>query len=282
MYPYLVQGGNIIIVIDSKSHVISKSHISYEQIKDAIKTGEWELIKELIEPVKVILKYSAGRVRIDGDVLFWGGTQMDSYLSTKIISMFQEGFPIDPMINFMDNLMLNPSNRAVTELYGFLEKGNMPITSDGCFLAYKKVRNNYFDVHSNTMNNAVGQVVSMVRNAVDDNSANTCSTGLHFCSLDYLSHFGGEKIMIVKINPRDVVSIPADYNDTKGRACCYTVIGELNASADNAFVSSVQENGVGVKATVEDTIEQVYDSRGRPLSMTTNAIRKRAERAAKK
>ena len=32
--------------------------------------------------------------------------------------------------------------------------------------------------------------------------------------------------MIVKINPADVVSIPKDYNNTKGRACKYEVIAE--------------------------------------------------------
>lgn len=32
--------------------------------------------------------------------------------------------------------------------------------------------------------------------------------------------------MILKINPADVVAIPADYNNTKGRTCRYEVIGE--------------------------------------------------------
>ena len=33
--------------------------------------------------------------------------------------------------------------------------------------------------------------------------------------------------MILKINPADVVAIPKDYNNTKGRTCRYEVIGEL-------------------------------------------------------
>jgi hypothetical protein len=32
--------------------------------------------------------------------------------------------------------------------------------------------------------------------------------------------------MIVKINPKDVVAIPADYNNTKGRTCKYEVVAE--------------------------------------------------------
>jgi hypothetical protein len=159
-----------------------------------------------------------------------------------MITMLQEGFPVEPMIAFMENLMQNPSKRAVTELYGFLEKNNLPITPDGHFLAYKKVRDNFFDVHTGAMDNSVGQVVEMERNKVDDDKNNTCSTGLHFCGLSYLSHFGGERTVIVKINPADVVSIPTDYNDAKGRACRYEVIGELGVDPDEAFDAPVMEN----------------------------------------
>ena len=84
----------------------------------------------------------------------------------------------------------------------------------------------------------------MERNKVDDNQNNTCSSGLHFCSKEYLSHFGGSdsRTMIVKINPADVVSIPTDYNNSKGRACKYVVVGELGVDPDEAFTDSVQDN----------------------------------------
>jgi len=109
-------------------------------------------------------------------------------------------------------------------------------------LAYKKVRDNFMDVHSGTMLNAPGCIVEMERNKVDDDKNNTCSTGLHFCAESYLRSFGGERTVIVKINPADVVSIPSDYNDAKGRACRYEVIGELGVEAEEAFTSPVQEN----------------------------------------
>jgi len=179
-------------------------------------------------------------VSIQGETLYWKGKELNTGLSVRMIQMLQEGFPIEPMVNFMENLYQNPSKRAVTELYGFLEKCNLPITPDGHFLAYKKVRADYTDVHSGTMDNSVGQIVEMERHDVDDNKDNTCSTGLHFCSQSYLNSFGGERTVIVKINPRDVVSIPSDYNDAKGRACRYEVIGEMEVEADKAFTRPVQ------------------------------------------
>lgn len=246
-FPYLIQGSNIVVVIGNKSHTISKTHITYAKVLEAIKADDWDTVKDIIEPKKVVLNYGAGNVSIQGETLFWKGEVLNTGLAQRMIQMLQEGFPIEPMVNFMENLYKNPSKRAVTELYGFLEKNNLPITPDGHFLAYKKVRHNFLDVHSGTMDNSPGTIVEMERNKVDDNKDQTCSTGLHFCGMSYLSCFGGDRTVIVKINPCDVVSIPSDYNEAKGRACRYEVIGELGVEAENAFTAPVQSNANGTQ-----------------------------------
>lgn len=297
-YPFLIQGNNLVVVIGNKSHTVSKTHITYQKVVDAIKNRDWDAVKEYIEPKHVVLKYGKGNVTIEGEKLFWKGTEFHNAVAIRTINMLQEGFPIEPMILFMENLMQNPSMQSVKELYGFLEKNNLPVTPDGHFLAFKRVRANFLDVHSGTMDNSPGKIVEMERNAVDDNRDRTCSSGLHFCAQSYLSHFGGEKIVIVKINPRDVVSIPSDYNDAKGRACRYEVIGELGVDPDAAFDKTVQENANGtatvrapvvtsipdsvntqITDAVTQTLTQEFDKNGRPLSMTRDAIRKRQLRS---
>lgn len=245
MFPYIVQGSNITVVIGSKPHTIAKSHITYNKVVEAIKSNDWQKVQDLIEPKQVVLNYGKGNVSVQGDQLYWKGKPLHNALATRMIAMLQDEFPIEPLVNFMENLMSNPSRQAVNELYGFLEKNNLPITPDGHFLAYKRVRENYFDCHTGTMDNSVGKIVEMERNEVDDNRNNTCSAGLHFCSESYLKHFGGARTVIVKINPRDVVSIPSDYNNAKGRACRYEVIGEIGNDGDkidNAFNKPVQSN----------------------------------------
>lgn len=252
-YPFLIQGNNVVVVIDNKPHTISKTHITYQRVVDAIKAGDWEAVKDVVEPKKVVLEYGKGNVAVQGETLFWKGEEMHSSLSSRMIQMLQDGFPIEPMVQFMENLMLNPSKRAVTELYGFLEKNSLPITPDGHFLAYKRVRFDYKDCHSGTMDNSVGKVVEMERNQVDDDKDRTCSTGLHFCSQEYLGHFGGERIVIVKINPRDIVSIPSDYNNAKGRACRYEVVDEIDKDkADEAFARSVQATAVPTSSVLSE------------------------------
>jgi hypothetical protein len=237
------------VVIEGKPHTVAKTHVSYSKVVDAIKAGEWDTVKSIIDPVKVVLNYGQGNISIQGDQLFWKGEPFAGVLATRMISMLEEGFSIEPMVLFMHNLLKNPSKRSVDELYGFLEKNNLPITPDGHFLAYKKVRRDFLDIHSGTMNNAPGTVVEMERYKVDDNKDQTCSTGLHFCGMSYLSHFGGagDRTVIVKIDPADVVSIPSDYNGAKGRACRYEVIGELGVEPGKAFDRSVQDNANGTE-----------------------------------
>ena len=270
-FPYIVQGSNITVVIGTTPHTVSKSHIAYNKLLNAIKAGDWETVQDIIEPKKAVINFGQGNIEIQGDQIFWKGREMHNALTKRMVAMIQEDFPVEPLVAFMENLMENPSKRAVNELYGFLEKNTLPITSDGCFLAYKKVRADYLDCHSGTVLNkpaaymtdedtaalaeAVGKnsevtvaveegvtVVSMERNLVDDDQNRTCSTGLHFCSQDYLRSFGGERIVILKINPRDVVSIPNDYNDSKGRCARYEIVDEIDKDkADEAFAKTVQE-----------------------------------------
>jgi hypothetical protein len=298
-FPYLIQGNNVVIVIGNKSHTISKTHITYNKVIDAIKAQQWDLIADIIEPKKVVLNYGQGNVSIQGDKFFWKGAEMHNSLTKRMVQMLTEDFPIEPLVLFMENLMANPSKRAVDELYGFLEKNSLPITPEGHFLAYKKIRGDYMDIYSGTMDNSVGKVLEMERNAVDDDKDRTCSSGLHFCSESYLPHFGvseGNRVVILKINPRDVVSIPSDYNNAKGRACRYEVIGELNVDAADAFTAPVQVSANNTDTDMEDILDavdaaveaaqaardQAYTASGRPLSMTKDAIRKREARAAAK
>ncbi len=189
-YPFILQGSNVTVVIDGKPHTISKTHVTYQKVVDAIKAHDWDTVKNIIDPVKVVLNYGAGNISVKGEQLFWKGQPFAGVLASRMIQMLQDGFTIDPMVLFMHNLLKNPSKRSVDELYGFLEKNNLPLTPDGYFLAYKKVRRDFKDIHSGTMDNSPGTIVEMERNQVDDNKDQTCSTGLHFCGLSYLDHFG--------------------------------------------------------------------------------------------
>jgi len=232
MYPYIIQGDSLTIVIDGKQSTINReTHPNFEKVIDAIRIGEWDVVPNLVDLVANIRDYVSdnGDIEVkDGDVYFQGRPFANA-VADRLLRLLEEDLPVEPLCNFLTNLKLNPSKRAVDELYGFLENNNLPLTADGHFIAYKKVRDNYTDIHSGKFDNSVGKVCEMARNEVDEDKDRTCSSGLHFCSIEYLPHFGGSsgyRVMLLKINPRDVVSIPSDYNNAKGRACRYEVIAE--------------------------------------------------------
>jgi hypothetical protein len=228
----LITENTITIVLNGTTHSIHKDNVCYPEVKKAVREKRWEDIAELINPIVKIKNFTKGKLGFKDGVFTYQGMIINNVLTDKMMNMMKQGFPVDPMVAFLNNLLENPSKTAVEELFGFMAKNDLPITEDGHFLAYKKVRANYLDIHSGTMDNSVGKVLEMPRNAVDDNRNRTCSAGLHFASIAYMPHFGtndsGSRVVILKINPRDVVSIPSDYNDSKGRACRYEVIDEVN------------------------------------------------------
>ncbi|NDI17915.1 MAG: hypothetical protein EBY83_08155, partial [Verrucomicrobia bacterium] len=177
-------------------------------------------------------------VKIENGQILYGGFVVHNTLTDRIIKMMSEGFKFDHMVKFLENLMQNPSARGVSETYWFLENYGLPITDDGCFLAYKAVRSDYTDIYSGKFLNSVGSVVSMPRNMVDDNYGIDCSKGLHVGALDYVVGYGhfvkgevrsanGNRLLIVKVNPKDVVSVPKYEGHTKMRVCEYTVASEI-------------------------------------------------------
>lgn len=244
--PWIMQGDNLVILIDNRQHTINKdTHPNYLRIMEAIRNGDWDAVPDLVDISRAVANYANGLVEVrDGDV-YYDGRPFHNALADRLLEMLKQNLPVEALVNFLGNLKENPSKRAVDELYGFLEKNMLPLTPDGHFLAYKRVRADFLDIHSGTMDNSVGKVVEMPRNEVCEDAQRTCSSGLHFCSLEYLPHFGSygdNNVVIVKINPRDVVSIPVDYNNAKGRACRYEVVAlHTAAKADRteAFDSAV-------------------------------------------
>lgn len=170
---------------------------------------------------------------------YYKGYMLKNYLAQKIIETKTKANEtgedlkhlLRPMFMFLDNLLENPSLNSVSQLYRFVEHTKLPLTEDGCLLAYKIIRKDYTDKHTGKMDNSIGATVSMERNQVTDDPNQTCSSGLHFCSYNYATGFfnnsNHDRMVVIKINPSDVVSIPTDYNNEKGRCCKYEVLYEI-------------------------------------------------------
>ena len=247
MIPHIYNGnGTISLMLDGVMKPVDTAHRFYDEIKAALIAKDWDAIPGLVnikEAVETAINASTakGVVTIRDGEVYYNDVRIHNTLTNRIVAMAKEGFDIGHMVKFLENLMANPSYRAVNELYDFLEAGGIPITENGTFLTYKKIRSDWKDIHSGKFDNSIGTVVSMPRNMVDEDSSRTCSAGLHVCSYGYLPHFGcggGDRVVICEVNPADVVSIPTDYNNTKMRVCGYTVIGEVENYTDSDILKN--------------------------------------------
>jgi hypothetical protein len=222
--------GKITAILDGTVYTVDTDHSNYQNILQTVRDQDWTKFLDLVDLSRKVRDYvHSSNVEIKDGMILFDGEIVHNTLTKRVINFMQQDLPFKPLLNFLCNLMENPSKRAVDELYDFLDVGELPITEDGHFLAFKNVKADYTDIYSGKFNNAVGSICEMKRNQVDEDKDRTCSYGLHFCSIAYLPNFSdsnGGKTMIVKINPKDVVAIPSDYNNTKGRTCRYEVVGE--------------------------------------------------------
>lgn len=273
--PYRVTPTTVTIFLNGKTHTITEgSNPNYTKIREAIRTKDFDSIEALVNVVAAVNTFGNGKIQVVNGVVMYGQYALHNTLTKRILEQMADGFDVEPMIKFLTNLMENPSKRAVDELFDFLEATDLPITDDGHFVAYKRVLENYNDIYSNAISNAVGQVVEMPRNMVDEEKSRTCSQGLHFCSESYLTEFGSsraesDRVMILKINPRDVVAIPIDYNFAKGRTCRYEVIGETEPMKTRFYTASVypttdrgDSNEAGDAELYNDVEDNVLDENG--------------------
>lgn len=229
MIPYILTEQSLTVVIEGKAHTMQSNHPSFERAKEALSNEEWNRLENLFDVSKAVEDYLDQDAQIevkDGTVQFQGEV-VHGMVVDKILDFMRKNLPYQPLVKFLGKLMDNPSSRAVDELYTFLEHKNMPITPEGNFLAYKGVNSDFKDCYSGKFDNRVGSVLEMRRNGVCDNADVGCSSGFHAGSYDYAKGYasGGGNLMIVEINPADVVSVPKDCSCQKLRTSKYKVVG---------------------------------------------------------
>ena len=185
---------------------------------------------------KAVVNFAEGNVSVIDGVVTYKGEEVHNYCVDKILQFMTEGLPFKPLVRFFEKLMSNPSRRATHELYSFLEHKSMPITPDGNFLAYKGIREDYTDWYSGNFSNKVGETLEMLRNGVCDDANHGCSSGFHAGSLEYAEGYGnGGHLMVVEINPEDVVSVPNDCDCQKLRTCKYKVVDHFKTKMPDTF-----------------------------------------------
>lgn len=264
---YLITDHNITVNFEGQTHIVPRTDALADQLIKAVKEQKLEDIPKLVSIAKRIETMSKGSFIIKDGQIFVNGVLAPQVLGNKILKFSNEGLPFEPLVKFAEKLQLNPSFRAVNELFQFLERNNHPITEEGNFIAYKKVKDDFTDVHTGTFDNSPGQVVSVPRNQVDEDCTRVCSNGLHCANFNYAVNFYvGGKMLEVEVNPKDVVSVPNDYNFSKMRVCEYKVLGVVDHAHSEdmsiRFINPLKEDAyvVDTCANCFNDVNSEYES----------------------
>jgi hypothetical protein len=244
---FLISGnGNVSAFVKGKAYSFTPDTLNYDALVESLKASDEEAFLNKLMNQEGLNRYCQGYVSFKGEVAHWDGVPMPDLFADRIFELVKSGYDFGPMVNFTINLSENPSDQSIVELIDFLRHKNLPLTKDGCFMAYKLVRDSYKDVYTNTIDNSVGVKVSIARSEVDPNRNVDCSHGLHVGALDYINWYKAEnsdkdtKTILVKVNPKDVVSVPTDHSHRKLRCCAYEVIADFDEALSHAVYDEMQ------------------------------------------
>ncbi len=225
---------------------IDKNHKNFQTIDKILKnrkpTGEiyqsdLEKIFDLIDMKTGIKKWSDGRIEVTEKGVMVEGKPLHGKLADIMLKALEDGGDgVKRFAKFHEKIDQAISFKVTHRLFDFVSNSGLGIDEDGDILGVKVVRDNFLDKHSGTMDNTPGKVVEVKRNEVNDDDNQTCSYGLHVAAPAYIGHFGsrggGDRVVLVKVDPRDFVSVPTDYSATKARVCKYVVLREIKDKAE--------------------------------------------------
>lgn len=232
-YPHVITQDSISVSINGDVKTIHKESSAYPLLKEALINKDWEKVAGLTSPADQISYVSDGKMRVSNNQVFLkvegeSDWPIPGDLNTKILDYLAAGEPFRYLILFADKIRRNPSKSSAEQLFTFLIKNKFTITPEGNFVAYKRVRNDFKDIYTGTMDNSIGKVVEMDRGNVNPDQHMTCSYGLHVANYDYAAHkysqASEDNLLLVEVDPVDVVSVPTDYNNSKMRVCKYRVL----------------------------------------------------------
>jgi hypothetical protein len=241
---YIVTSNAITVIWEGQPYTVNTDNPNYTGLKNALLNAEYDSIGRFLDIKKQIEDFSHGSIKVVAEKVYYGNYELKGFVIDKLLEFLRSGAKdAQPILNFIEKLMFNPSKNSVDQLYTFLSYKSLPLTETGNIIGYKGVDTDFYSKHGNKNTivitgavdangrilNKIGETIEVARNSVDDNKDNHCSHGLHIGSYDYAKDWAGNDghLMMVEFNPSDAVSVPTDCNFQKLRVSKYKVIGEV-------------------------------------------------------
>jgi len=240
---------------EGKHFIFGPDHVNYKKLVECFQKEQYTDFWNLSSPAVAVKNFIGKGLVVEGGAIYYDGEEVKNSLVDKIFKFMEEKLPSQPLIKFLENLMKNPSKDSRDELYDFLESGQFPLTDNGTFLAYKGLNSNYTDCHTGTIDNRPGATIPRLqRTEVDENRRNECSYGYHVGSYNFANGFQKGRLVMVEVNPADVVAVPQDYSCQKCRVTFYQPVQDCQVEFNCALVEK-NEGGTYGKYEDDDSFE---------------------------
>ena len=240
--------------------------------------------------VRVLESETNGRFTFENEQVRYEGERLNESLENHIIRIIHAGEEGSgewkSFAKFVENLFNNSDAYIREQLFEWMKSARQwdegfTLTDDGCFIAYKgltsidgvpysKFRgvgsverrdengNLVVDEYENSqIPNVVGTSVFMPRSLVTNDPATGCAPGLHVATFSYARTWAenGSLLISVKVNPRDVVSVPTECDAQKIRTSRYTIL----EAVETVYKSTTAYFDDGDYSDYDDGYDDGYD-----------------------
>lgn len=241
---------NVVVFVPGEDGplVAHSSHPNFNSIVQAARAQDYGVVKLFDVASTIAQKFErlSERITTANGELFLDGEVLDGVVTDHILRSMEAGLKDwEPLVKFIEALSTNPNQESVDQLYTWIKAAGLVIDTDGMIVGYKGVSRTdplstkfqsinsgkaivNGEVKSGRIPQNAGDVVEMPRSEVQFNPAVGCSQGLHVGSYSYASGFAQGALLEVRVNPRDVVSVPTDCGAQKMRVCRYTVVDVID------------------------------------------------------
>lgn len=281
MTNYKLSGGEkgeslVVVYSDGEPASIPGTHPNFDTILALLRSGtsDDEAVKTLVNTLHVAgtkLAALTDRVSVASFGVFFDGDPLRSELADVLTQLLEENREEDltAVAKFLENAAANQTFEGIDAMYRWITNKDLVLTKDGTFLAYKGVRfvgDNKIEsitrgtamvdgvVHEGAIPNPIGSVISMPRSEVTSETSIGCGPGLHAGTYNYAKNFGGGNLILVEINPRDVVSVPSDSSFQKLRVSKYKVVKKIEDRIEYPVYTYDEED-----SDLEDDYEDYED-----------------------
>ena len=252
----------------------------FQKICDMAEAENWIEIERFTQTEKKVLKSDKLNLNKEGNLEVTdrkGKFEVDS--SDKFVQLCnilkQNGSTdetLKPVIPFLKKVAENFYINATHELYDYCRNMDFSITPNGNILAFKAVNRNMKAKYDNKTEYKLNEYTST--DVFDTNRDEYCSQGLHFCARNYLGGFAdtNDIILILEIDPRDIVSIPSDNHFTKGRCKKCKVVKIIGTYSE--FVNMKYSIDEFMKEeNVQSTVKEVSDVITKTVSNVVDTVK---------